>query len=258
MGSVSIKLEKISKRYRSLDGNRTVLESVTLTIKEGQRVAIVGPNGSGKSTFLQIALGLTKPDVGSVNWSHGNLFSETSYIPQDYRNSLFPWLRLSSNIALHLESQNRIAFGFGLNPSSETLNKFIQAASDIQMRFDLAKYPYQLSGGEQQIFALLQAMLKKPNLLVVDEPFSAIDIHKKEIIIQYLSNWLFKTKPTALIVSHELSDAVFLADRLVVFSRNSGEIRADITVEKEHPRTNEWRFGAEFRSILEKTMEAFE
>lgn len=258
MENAAIKLEGISKTYKSPEGDRVVLESVTLSIPEGQRVAIVGPNGSGKSTFLRIVLGLTQPDTGTVNVIHDHTFSEVAYIPQDYRNSLFPWLRLKSNIALHLEKRNHTSFGFGLELSSDTFDQFSQAAKEVQLKLDLRKFPYQLSGGEQQILVILQALLRKPKVLVADEPLSAIDIHKKELIIQYFSGWLHKLKPTTLLVSHDLEDAVFLADRLIVFSRNSGKVRADIIVNKEHPRHDEWRYDPEFRLILKKTMEAFE
>ncbi|NJD23500.1 MAG: ABC transporter ATP-binding protein [Melioribacter sp.] len=258
MDEYAIKLENICKEYKSAEGNRVVLQSINLYFPAGQSIAVVGPNGSGKSTFLKIVLGLTKPDFGSVTILNNGKVNDISYIPQDYRNSFFPWLRLKTNLALHLEKRNHDHLGVTLELSDHTLEKFIEAAKDVQLIVDLNKFPYQLSGGEQQIMVLLQALLRKPKLIIADEPLSAIDIHKKELILLYLSNFLIKEKPTTLIVSHDIEDALFLADRVVVFSKNTGFVTADFLIEKQHPRPNEWRYEPEFRTLVKRALEAFE
>ena len=159
MKNAAIIVRGVSKKYKSQDGERVIIDNVTISVPEGQRVAVIGPNGSGKSTFLRIILNLTEPDMGSVDLLNEHSFIEAAYVPQDYRNALFPWLRLKSNIALHLERHDHSPAGAALNLSNVTLNRFLEAAQEVRLTFDLEKFPYQLSGGEQQILVLLQAML---------------------------------------------------------------------------------------------------
>ena len=216
----------------------------------------MGPNGSGKSTLLQIALGLIQPDAGLVV---GKKVSErcVAYLPQDYRNALFPWLRLSANLALY--SPNEEVEGFlGWRPSSSTRKKFTEEAKSVNFQLDWTKFPYQLSGGEQQILVLLLALQRQPDLIVADEPFSAIDFHKRGLILQRFTEWLDERHPTLLLVSHDLEEAIFLTERLIVLSPHAGDVRADITVPAPlGPRTSEWRNSSAFRHFVTEVMQYF-
>jgi len=259
MDDAVIKIENLSKKYKTFENKpQIVLDSISLSIYKGQRIAIVGPNGSGKSTIMRIILGIADQDSGSVELLYDHSYRTVAYIPQDYRNSLFPWLRVKSNLALYLESSLKSKNPFNLDLSEEIKEKINAAFSELQIKLDLQKFPYQLSGGEQQILVMLQAILRDPLLFIADEPLSAIDIHKKEHIMMYLCRWLNKSKPTTMIVSHDIEDAIFLSDRIIVLSRNSGALRADISINKEHPRSLDWRYSEDFRSYIKQALEVFE
>lgn len=252
-----IKLEDISKSFQSNNGVQNILRDISLSIPQGQRVAIVGPNGSGKTTLLRIILGITDVDSGKLRTDFSRLLKEVAYIPQDYRNALFPWLRIETNLALHLnESTNKQSLNASLQ--KPILENFHSYAAPFGFDPPLSKYPYQLSGGEQQLLVIFQSLLKKPKLLVADEPFSAVDAHKRKIMLEFFSDWLDANEPTFLIVSHDFEDALFLADRVIVLSRDSGRIQADIPVEKERPRKLSWQKEKEFEQLLGYILETFE
>src|SRR6185437_843461 len=179
-----VQLSHVSKTFSYRDGKRRVLEDINLQIHRGERVALVGPNGSGKTTLLRIILGIEQADEGSIVLNDPDTSYCTSYVPQDYRNALFPWLRLSANITLANGHRMRChkASGGETNPT-ESLSEYSELAEIFHLPLDISKYPYQLSGGEQQIFLLMRAVLAYPVLMLLDEPMSAVDFGRKRLII---------------------------------------------------------------------------
>lgn len=262
MNPIAVSLDDITKSYTLHKELHTVLDSVSFTVPQGQRVALLGPNGSGKSTLLKIILKILEPDFGKVEIHDTRFAGRISYIPQDYRNSLFPWMTMRANLALYLQgsdfaAENGLWNQIFLSPTQEMVNEFSKVANQVKLQMNLHKYPYQLSGGEQQIFVLLQAMLRKPNLLVLDEPFSAVDFYKKAIIMEHLTAWLMETAPSVIFVSHDIGDALFLADRVIVLSRRTGKISADFHVNKTHPRKDGWREDLDFQDLQRKVAASF-
>jgi NitT/TauT family transport system ATP-binding protein len=230
-------------------GLNHILEDISLDIAKGERISLVGPNGSGKTTLLRIILGIERADAGGVSL-HRLEDQVVSYVPQDYRNALFPWLRLSTNLTL--------ANGGPPPPAStssrtlvDQLREYHSLADMYRLSLDLSKYPYQLSGGEQQIFLLLRAILSKPFLMLLDEPLAAVDFGRKRLILGHLGKWIPETQTTVVFASHDFEEAVMLADRVIVFERESGKLKTIVPVDLPWPRTLEMRTRTEFRYYVE-------
>ena len=230
---------------------------MTLDMHGGERIALVGPNGSGKTTLLRIILGIEQPDEGCVVINGLDTKYCISYVPQDYRNALFPWLRLKKNLALEKGRRTRCQQASGgdvvsINPQEE----YSSLSKDFHLALDLSKYPYQLSGGEQQIFLLMRAILAYPVLMLLDEPMSAIDFGRKRLILHHLARWLPERNASLVFASHDFEEAVMLADRVNVFARQSGRLKATIAVDLPWPRTLEMRTSERFRALVDEVTNA--
>lgn len=239
-GDALASLKGVTKVFISSAGPRQVLNDITLHLRAGECLAIVGPNGSGKTTLLKLLLGLIRPDHGSVTIASNQTIS---YIPQDYRNALFPWLRIHRNIQLHARGKSKTA-------------DVLEIASRIGLKIDTNKFPYQLSGGEQQALVLLQALIAHPDWVIADEPFSAIDFHKKARMLDYFLRHIKSSGAAACVVVHDVSDAFWLADRVLVLG--STGIREEFLIAAKHPRDAKWRQTDEFTAMVRRATEAFE
>lgn len=244
-----IKISEVGKAYRTRSETRQVLEKVSLIINAEDRIAFVGPNGSGKTTLLRIILGIDAADEGTAKLSDTLDGRAIGYVPQDYRNALFPWLRLHANLALANGGCKRgdALFGELSKQAAETYRKL----SDVfRVRLDMGKYPYQLSGGEQQIFLLIRALIQKPKLLILDEPLSAVDFGRRRFIHDFLGDWTHSTHCTLLFASHDFEEAVMLSNRVVVLCADSGELKQIIEVNLPWPRTTEVKTDPRFASAV--------
>jgi NitT/TauT family transport system ATP-binding protein len=245
MSAPSIELSGISRRHRTGGAARSLLKDVSLSIAASERVILIGANGSGKSTILRIILGLEKQDAGEVRATPDLSRVCVSYVPQDYRNALFPWLRLSANLALWL--------GDEVADWSEAFDEF---AAALKIVFDRQKYPYELSGGEQQLLLFAQALLRRPSLLIMDEPFSAVDSARKQLALEILTDYLHRDRCTLVGVTHDISDAVFIADRVIILAPDSDQIRHAMSVPLQWPRKSAKRVSREFAEIVEQVTRA--
>lgn len=255
-----LELDCVSKVYRRNATAACVLEGISLTIAAGERIALLGPNGSGKSTLLRMLLQLDTPTSGTIRSAVSERPHAIAYMPQDYRSALFPWLRVETNLALHLDHDGASrAFRTRRSLSDKHRKRFASATSAIGVNVMLNKYPYEHSGGEQQAIVLLQSLLQDPELLVADEPFSAIDVHKRQQIFLYLASWLTSSNATFVLVSHDLEEALMLCERVIVLSRGTTTIVADFRYQRpDHPAAvNDWRNTAEFRSLLDRVLKSF-
>ena len=252
-----ITISEVSKAYRTRSEHRQVLEKVSLNIEAGDRIALVGPNGSGKTTLLRILLGIDKADEGVVKLSDMLDGHAISYVPQDYRNALFPWLRLRANLALANGACKHGDALFG-ELSKEGADAYRKFSDVFRVSLDLDKYPYQLSGGEQQIFLLIRALIQKPTLLVLDEPLSAVDFGRRRFIQDFLGDWTHRTGCTMLFASHDFEEAVMLSNRVIVLCADSGELKNIIEVDLLWPRTagmkTDPRFVAAVNEIISSVL----
>jgi NitT/TauT family transport system ATP-binding protein len=220
---------------------KPVFRNLTLSIDAGSCTALVGENGSGKTTLLRILLGLETLASGSaVTFASADV--RTSYIPQDYRNAVLPWLNLSKNLNLALSPND--------GASARSDMQFVETARQFKIEFDLKKYPNQLSGGEQQVFLIARALLARPSFLVLDEPFSAIDYGRRQLVRNFMAESIENQRITVVFSSHDFEDAVLMADQVVVLSKRSLGIQGIYDVPLPWPRHSSLRNNDSYRDIL--------
>jgi len=228
-----IRAEKIEKYYAQPSQNRIQVFSPTdLSIVPGEIVALLGPSGSGKSTMLRMLSGLSKPSAGQVYW-HGKPIGETdinvSIVFQSF--ALFPWLTVLGNVEAPLRAR-------GVEPE-ERRTRSMRMLDTVGLDGFESAYPKELSGGMKQRVGFARALVVEPEVVFMDEPFSALDVLTAENLrSELLELWAKKTMPTkcVFIVTHNIEEAVLLADRIIVLGRNPGHIRTDFRVQISQPR----------------------
>ena len=232
MNDYLLELKNISYSYHSLHGETKALENISFGIKEGEFVAIVGPSGCGKSTLLSIISGLIRPKAGTitVNHSDGSLnYPKTGYMLQ--HDHLFEWRTIYQNVMLGLEIQNK--------KTPEYVEYVEQLLNDYGLYDFRNKRPSELSGGMKQRAALIRTMALKPELLLLDEPFSALDYQTRLMVSSDIGNLIRQTKKTVIIITHDLSEAICLADRIIVLSKRPAVVKKEIpimlTIQENHP-----------------------
>jgi NitT/TauT family transport system ATP-binding protein len=220
-------LKGVTKRF---DGTRiSVLENVDLVCAPGEFVVVVGPSGCGKTTLLNIAAGMIAPDEGAVDLDGAIVRApspERAMVFQEH--GLFPWLTAAQNIAFGLKMQGV--------PKSERVDRVQQALRMTHLSHSGNKYPHQLSGGMRQRVAIARAMVMNPSVLLMDEPFAALDAQTRFLLHEQLQDLWMQTNKTILFVTHSVAEAVRLADRVIVMHAHPGKIRTEIKVDLAHPR----------------------
>ncbi len=218
-----LEVKGVSYSYHSMDGETLALSDISFQIPEGEFAAIVGPSGCGKSTLLSLLCGLAKPEKGSILIDGAP--SEQSGAVLGYmlqKDHLFEWRSIFSNAALGLEIQHRL----DKEAKEELLN--------MMSSYGLAGFEYvrpsQLSGGMRQRAALIRTLALKPDILFLDEPFSALDYETRLSVCDDISSIIRSTKKTALLVTHDLSEAISVADRIIVLSHRPGQVRAVLPI----------------------------
>jgi NitT/TauT family transport system ATP-binding protein len=231
-----IELSSVAKSFRSADGTaRSVLEDVNFTLKEGEIVALLGQSGSGKSTMLRIMAGLIPADSGRVMYQGMPIYSAARGISMVFQSfALFPWLTVQKNVELGLEAQ-----GIAVEDREQRAQKAIEM---IGLSGFEGALPRELSGGMRQRVGIARALVMEPEVLLMDEAFSALDVltgeQLREDILELWNNKLIPTK-AILVVSHNIEEAVMMADRVLLFSSNPGRVRAELPIELTHPRSAE-------------------
>ena len=217
-------LTDIRFSYHQLTGETLALDNISFTINPGEFIAIVGPSGCGKSTLLSIIAGLISSESGSILLNNVPLLSQKSrigYMLQ--KDHLFEWRTILSNVLLGLEIQKR------LDASSK------EKAMEMLKTYGLDDFanskPSQLSGGMRQRAALIRTLVLEPELLLLDEPFSALDYQTRLNVADDIWKIIKKEQTTAILVTHDLSEAVSMADRVLVLSPRPGRLLKDIPIE---------------------------
>jgi NitT/TauT family transport system ATP-binding protein len=232
-----VALDRVSLRYGE-DGDGTLaLQGTTLQVETGEFVAVVGPSGCGKSTLMRVVTGLWPASAGRVVVSGKDVTAPLSFAGMAFQNpTLLPWRSTLANVMLPLEI---------VQPHASRLSRervgYETKARDLLALVGLKGFedhpPYQLSGGMQQRASLCRALIHEPSLLMLDEPFAALDSFTREELWTVLQNVWLARRPTVILVTHDLREAAFLADRILVMSARPGRIVAERKVELPRPRT---------------------
>ncbi len=226
---MSLTLKEITKRFTRRGVELTVLEDISLEVEDEEFLCILGPSGCGKTTLLRIIAGLEVATSGTVRVNEKEVSGPTpelAMIFQEY--SLFPWRTVIENILFGLECR-------GL-PQAEQMDQAKKYLDLVGLTEFAGSYPYELSGGMRQRVAVARAIAVNPSVLLMDEPFGALDAQTRNMLQKELLEIWQKTRKTILFVTHSVDEAVFLADRIVVLSRNPGRIRQIIDVTADRPR----------------------
>ena len=244
-----IEVDRLSKVYRSRDGADVVaLDNISLTIDDNEFVTIVGPSGCGKSTLLRLASGLIRPTSGSVAIDRivvEEPRQDTGIVFQ--MPVLLPWATILDNVLFPLKMMHRDVAG-GVAKARHLLDLVGLGGFE-------AKYPRELSGGMQQRAAICRSLIHNPDILLMDEPFGALDaLTREEMALEVLRIWTDEPK-TILFVTHSITEAVLLADRVIVMSARPGRIAEIIDVDLPRPRTFDIEAHHEFQSSTKRIRE---
>jgi NitT/TauT family transport system ATP-binding protein len=240
----------VRRLAKSFQGS-TIYRGFDLDIPRGRFVSIFGPNGCGKSTLINIIAGLIPPDAGEILFG-GKTLAETKigYVFQNYREALFPWLSSFSNIEYPLKLM-------GLE-AGERRRRVERLVAHLGVSIDLKRYPYELSGGQQQLVSIMRALIVDPEVLFLDEPFSALDYEMTLFMREQLQRLFMDTGTTMVLVSHDLEEAVYLADRVLLLTRRPARIAAWIEVPVERPRHAETLSDPRFVEVKRHCLDVFQ
>jgi NitT/TauT family transport system ATP-binding protein len=244
-GAVIVQAESVTKTFTTPDGHALpVLEGVSFTLSEGEIVALLGKSGSGKSTLLRCVAGLIPPSSGSVSYRGAPLTGANPGVSMVFQTfALLPWLTVQQNVELGLEARGVAG--------AERTERALRAIDLIGLDGFESAYPKELSGGMRQRVGFARAIVTEPDALLMDEPFSALDVLTAENLRgELVKLWEGHGAPikSILIVTHNIEEAVLLADRVLVLSSNPGRIRAELTVELPRPRD---RHSPRFEALVD-------
>ncbi len=218
-----IRLQNIGYSYHTLHGETHVLQNLSLGVKNGEFVAIVGPSGCGKTTLLSIISGLIKPEAGTivVNNPDGSIhYPKVGYMLQ--RDHLFEWRSIYKNVILGLEINHML--------TPERLSYVDKLLKDYDLYSFRNKRPSELSGGMKQRAALIRTMALDPQLLLLDEPFSALDYQTRLSVSADICKLIRRTGKTVILITHDLSEAISLADRVIVLSKRPATVKRELDI----------------------------
>lgn len=247
----AIALRNVTKKFATANGTPyTALKDLTLSIEDGQFCAVVGPTGCGKSTTLTLVAGLERPSAGEVvvrDEPVSGIDTSTGFVFQ--QDAVFPWRSVLDNVAA----------GPGYRGMGRT--EANAAAREWLRRVGLSgfedRYPHQLSGGMRKRVALAQTLINQPRILLMDEPFSALDVQTRSIMSTELLHLWDQSRPAVIFVTHDLEEAIALADKVVVLTAGPGTVKAEFEIDLPRPRVvQEIRFQPRFTRLYAQIWDA--
>ena len=225
-----IELRNISLQYESAENSVTALQDVSFGVEASEFLCVVGQSGCGKTTMLNIVAGFLKPTQGEILISGKTVTGkglDRGIVFQDFAQ-LFPWRTAQRNIEFGLEMK-----GISKEERAEISLRFLRL---VNLEKFARSYPHELSGGMQQRVAIARALAYNPAVLLMDEPFAALDALTREEMQRFLVDVWRETKKTVVYVTHNVAEAVYLADRVIVFSPHPGTVKAQVKIARPRPR----------------------
>jgi NitT/TauT family transport system ATP-binding protein len=246
MSDALLQIQSCCQAFPKPDGEELlVLDDINLTLKEGEIVGLLGRSGSGKSTLLRLISGLARPRSGTIDYQGKPITGPAPGIAMVFQTfALFPWLTVLENVQLGLEA-------LGL-PEAQVRQRALAGIDLIGLDGYESAYPRELSGGMRQRVGFARALVVHPNILLMDEPFSALDVLTAETLrTDFLDLWIEGKLPIkgVILVTHNIEEAVLMCDRILVFSRDPGHIVEELRVDLHHPRS---RVEPAFRDLVER------
>lgn len=240
--SVKVKIENIRKVFHTRNGEMIALNDIDLDIMENEFICVVGPSGCGKSTLLNIIAGLSEPTSGKVLCDGVEVKgtgTERGVVFQQY--ALFPWMTVKKNVM----------FGLGLKgikgrEAEEIAMKYIKM---VQLEDFGNHYPKELSGGMKQRVAIARAYAVNPSVLLMDEPFGALDAQTRTQLQQELLETWEKEKKTCFFITHDVDEAIILAQKVIIMSARPGRIKEIVNIDIPYPRDQETKMSARFLEL---------
>lgn len=247
IGSPKLEIKDVGKIFKTKSGETTALEKTSFTINEGEFVTILGPSGCGKSTVLRIVAGLEEATSGQVLLD-GEVINgpgpDRGMVFQSY--TLFPWLNVKENITFGLKLN-----GVSQKERDDVARHYLQL---IGLEGFENHYPIQLSGGMKQRVAIARALANDPKILLMDEPFGALDAQTRNIMQEVLLKAWEESKKTILFITHDVDESIFLADSVYVMSARPGRLKKKVPVFLERPREFSVKGTVEFAAYKEELL----
>ena len=242
-----ITIRGLTKRFQ----DATIYDNFDLDIPKGKIVSVFGPNGCGKSTLINMIAGILPCDSGQILFE-GKEARETriGYVFQNYREAVFPWLRAIDNIRYPLQYLNL--------SKAEQQSRMDRLMESFDVKLDLQRYPYQMSGGQQQLVSIMRALVVDPEVLFLDEPFSALDYEMVMFLRGRLQKVLVERRTTTLLVSHDLDEAVLLADEVLLLTKRPTRVAENLPFDVARPRTADTTITPAFIATKTRALDVFQ
>jgi ABC-type nitrate/sulfonate/bicarbonate transport system ATPase subunit len=249
-----LRLSNVNKRFPGKGAGTIAVQDFNLTIEKGEFVTLIGPSGCGKSTLFNLIAGLVVPDSGSSivlngeQQKDGNLLGKISFMPQ--RDLLFPWRTVLDNatLALEIEGMSR----------REARKRAEPMFAEFGLEGFQQKFPHELSGGMRQRVALMRTFLFERDLILLDEPFGALDALTRMMMQKWLLDIWMRHKRTVLFITHDIDEAIFLGDRVIVMSTRPGTIKSNEEIPLIRPRDSNIVTTPEFMTIKRRLLASVE
>jgi len=236
----TLEINQVSKTFINENGRVHVLDNIDLSVKEGEFLTIIGPSGCGKSTLLKLIAGLDLNFEGDIlvgDQEVNGPSKDRGFIFQEHR--LFPWLNVEKNIAGNLSLKD-----------TDIRKRVDDLISLVNLKGFEKAYPRQLSGGMSQRVAIARALLRNPEVLLLDEPFGALDAFTRSHLQEALLEIWEKNQTTMVLVTHDIDEAIFLSSKVVVMDAKPGRVKAIVPIDLPHPRRRTGKSFQEFRSVI--------
>lgn len=248
-----IELDRVSMRYQTGSTEVLALKEVTVDIQKGEFISLLGPSGCGKTTLLRIMADLIQPTSGNIKVAGST--AKEARLAQKYgivfqSPVLYDWRKVRSNITLPLEMM-----GVSKEERESRADRLLELVGLSKFK---DKYPWQLSGGMQQRVAIARALAIEPEILLMDEPFSALDEFSRERLNEELLSIWSEVENTVVFVTHSIPEAIFLSDRVFVLSPHPGRLSRVVEINLPRPRTEEMRNSPEFYELISEIRNSFE